>query len=58
MPTESISIQSGQIPPGMTGYTGTLLILKHDKAWNKYANKYISENYDLDVYYISIIKQC
>lgn len=53
MPTESITIQSGQIPPGMTGYTGTLLILKHNKAWNKYADKYISENYNGEFIFVT-----
>ncbi|MFT3747274.1 MAG: hypothetical protein QM768_03120 [Agriterribacter sp.] len=41
----SMTVAKHQIPPDFNGYKGTLLIISQSRSWNRYAEKYFSNNY-------------
>jgi len=43
--TTKYNVKSGHIPPDFKGYDHTLLVLKHERSWNKIAEKALKANY-------------
>ncbi len=42
---KNMTIEKGEIPPDIKGYKETIVIVSQTRQWNKYADKYFTENY-------------